>query len=336
MPYFKELKETTFFFKVFQKYYSLHEPTEENRDHWKEEGISRKPRIPNMVLAGFGCLLAVALVLTSWFIVPEGHIKIVKTMGEATSYQGPGFHFKIPIVQTTHEMEVRTRKYELAMSAATTGKTKEGNVELQMPSTVTIAANWNIPPDQSLEIYKKYGSLQAYEDRILDPRVQRVTKAIISQHTIEELMTQRAAVELLIQNKMVEALVGLNVVFSDVSLANIDWNPKIKGAVIAKQQSKLAFEKEQYELDKQNLEAQRGVNTANAQAEAIAKISIEKAKAIEREGKMLAKYPAYVELTKVQQWDGKLPHYLMAGSEGAGILHQLPLGGMSATKDNVN
>jgi regulator of protease activity HflC (stomatin/prohibitin superfamily) len=282
---------------------------------------------------GISGLLGAAVLIggfLSVYTVEEGHTGIVKRFGEAIKSTSPGVHMKMPIIDSVTEMEVRTRKYQLKMTASTTGKTEGGLVELQMPSTVIISANWNIPKESALEIYKVYGGLEQYEDRILDPRVIRATKQIFAKHSIESIIGSREIVRNEIASTLEEALEGKLAKMSDINIEDVQFGKKIRDAIENKQTAKLDFEAEQYNLDKQNLEAQRSVNTAVANASSIDKNSIAKAAAIQREGEaeansmkakasVLAVNPQLIELIKAERWNGQMPTTLMGG-DTSGIL----------------
>ena len=263
-------------------------------------------------------LTGLVLVSGAIFVTPEGHVTIKKRFGEAIESVEPGLHFKWPFIDATENMEIRTRKYSLTLNASTTGRNEKGEVELQMPSKVKISANWNIPAASALDIYKEYGGLEQYEDRILDPRVTRATKQSFAKFSIEQVVSEREMVRAAIEAALSDALTGKLAKMTDINIEDADWSPKIKKAVEDKQKAKFEFEQEQYTLDKQNLQAQQTVNTANAEAQAIEKTSIANAAAIEREGSatakamqakadVLAKNSQLVELIKAERWNGELP-----------------------------
>lgn len=272
------------------------------------------------VLSIFGLIIG----WTSWYTVPEGHAAVIKTWGAVgdSKPQSPGLHFKIPIVQTAENIETRVRKFTLTMPVSTTGKVggKTDQVELQMPSVAKVSGNWAMPVEKIVNVYKEFGSLEQYEDRILEPNFLKITKSVIAKYSIEDLVSQREKITVEIDLLLREALPDVNL--SNVNIEDIAFPDNIKKDIEAKQQAKLRKEAEEYELQKQNLIAQRQVNTAKAEAEAIEAISIKKAQATEREGKAeaaaieakakaLHDNPLIVELTKAQSWNGSLPNTVM-------------------------
>ena len=78
----------------------------------------------------------------SIYTVNEGHVGIVKRFSEAQSQVSPGLHFKVPLIDSVEELEVRTRKNEEKMASST----KE-----QMPVTVIVSVNWTVEKTAALE-----------------------------------------------------------------------------------------------------------------------------------------------------------------------------------------
>lgn len=271
-------------------------------------------------------LAAVVLISCSVYTVQEGNVGIIKRWGKAVSQVDPGMHFKIPFADSVVEIDVRTRKYTLNLSASTTGKNADGEVELQMPSRVTVSANWNIPKDRALEVYKKFGGLAQYEERILNPKVTRSVKQVFPHYDIETIISDRETVRGEIEAALTNALSGNMVKMSAINLENVVFHGRIADAVTKKQVAKLQLQEQRDILAKQNLKAQESTNVSKAEAAGITAISIAKAAAVEREGlaeakaitakaKALAQNSmGVIKLTEAQNWDGKLPTTILGSS----------------------
>lgn len=274
------------------------------------------------------------LLTASVYIVEEGYRGVVRTWGEVTDATKPGLHFKVPFIQTVDEIEIRPRRYELKMAAATTSRAdKDSESELQMSSTFTITGNWSVDPESVRQVVSQYGSIQQFEDRILDPRVRETSLATIPQYTLEAVMTDRTSVSSDIFKALVPKLDGFPVTFTDIMISDVDFHPRIREAVLNKQDAKLKKEEEQYKLEKQNLEAQQKVNTANAEAAAIERTAEATAKAtrlagdaeaaaIKAKGDALRSNPNLIQLIHEERWNGQLPQF-MTGS-GSNFLFKAP------------
>ena len=278
---------------------------------------SLKLKVSNCFTTFVGSILGISLFFGSFYVVSEGNMGVIRSFGKVVGDASPGLHFKIPFVQSVQHIDIQPRKYQINLQASTTGKTKEGAVELQMPSVITITGNYSVNISEVKEIVSVYGSIQQFDDRILDPRVKQAALSEVPKYTIEQIMTNRTELSRAIAISTSDSLDEFPVTFTDIMVSNVDWHPKIKDAVLNKQNAKLAKEQEQHALDKQNLEAQRDVNTAKAKAESIGLIASAEAlatvlkgeaeaKAIRAKGKALKQNPNLIQLVHEERWNGSL------------------------------
>ena len=128
-----------------------------------------------------GALLGIIIILSSWFITREGHVDVVKRFGKAIYVAQPGLNFKVPLIDTTDTIEIRTRKNMEEMSAATAE---------QMPVSATVSMNWSANQETILDLYKAYGSLEQFEFRVIDPKFRAITKESIAKFTAEETILE--------------------------------------------------------------------------------------------------------------------------------------------------
>jgi len=253
-------------------------------------------------------VIALAM-LSSFYTVSEGHVGVIKRFGEAKSQENPGLHFKVPFIETVEMIEVRTRKNAEKMASST----KE-----QMPVTVEVSVNWTVNKEAALDLFKKYGGLTQFEQRILDPRFRSATKDTIPQFEAEQLIQDRASAIQGIEHRLAQEMEGFPVVVDNIQIENIQLPKKYINSIEIKQTEKNLAAAEEHKLERQRLEALRAVNTADAEAKGILKIAEAEAQAIllkgkaeaqaiELKSKAISKSPLVVKLTEAQQWDGKLP-----------------------------
>ncbi|MBL4711386.1 MAG: prohibitin family protein [Gammaproteobacteria bacterium] len=273
---------------------------------------------PTNVMKGIPLLLLLLAALNSYFIVIEGHVGVVKRFGEAMHQENPGLHFKVPFIETVEMIEVRTRKNAEKMASST----KE-----QMPVTVEVSVNWTVNKEAALELFKRYGGLSQFEQRILDPRFRSATKDAIPQFEAEQLIQDRASAIQAIERRLAEEMEGFPVVVDNIQIENIVLPQKYISSIEIKQTEKNLAAAEEHKLERQRLEALRAVNTADAKAKGILKIAeaeaqairltgLAEAEAIEAKAKALKNNPLIVKLTEAQAWDGKLPSTMM----GEGVM----------------
>lgn len=275
------------------------------------------------------CLILSGTVYT----VEEGHIGIKKRFSEAIDQVDPGLHFKIPLMETIVPIEIRTRKNIEKMTSSTFE---------QMPVTVEVSSNWTVDKSAALELYRKYGGLAQFEQRILDTRFRAAAKDIIPHATAEELIRDRTASVTAIEEAFIVEMAGFPVVIDSVQIENIHLPEKYLASIEVKQTEKNLAAAEKHKLARQALTAEQAVNTAKAtrdstkakadgkayavreaekaEAEAIQVKGKAEASAIKAKGAALKNNPLLVELTEAQNWDGKLPVTMLGGNGATPIL----------------
>ncbi len=275
-------------------------------------------------------LLVIATIVTGFksaYTVPEGNVYIVKKFGKAVRAESPGLQFKIPYVEEGVLIDVRTRKNTETMSVAT----KE-----QMQAQAIVSVNWTVKKEAVLELYKKYGSLDQFENKILDPKLKEATKEGIAKFSAEENINIREQVRLKMAEALRSKVATYPIVINDINYENIALPKKYLESIDAKQTAKNMEDAEEFKLGQQNLVAQQRVNTANAdrdakkaradgqaykieveaeaEAKAIALKGKAEATAIKAKAKALKNNPLIIKLTHEQNWNGEYPKWMTDGS----------------------
>jgi regulator of protease activity HflC (stomatin/prohibitin superfamily) len=266
---------------------------------------------------GVVAFFSLIVVFLSWYIVPEGHVAILKHTGRAVSQQDPGLHWKIPFLQTVETTDVRQRKTVESLSAATRN---------QLPTTAEVSVNWTVDKEAAMELYIQYGGLTQFETRVLNPKLRSSAKQSIAHFPADEIIRNRQAVVAEIRAAMVEVLAPFPITINDAQLEDITLPERYLEAVQAKEEARELAERERHTLAQQELQAQQKVNTANAERDAaiaradgvaykIKKEAEAEAEAIRLINAELLSSPAYVDLVKAKRWNGVLPQTLLGGGE---------------------
>ena len=272
----------------------------------------------------FGLILTVGGVglYNAIYTVPEGHVGIVQFAGKADRQEGPGLQYKTPFIEDVQMMEIRQRKLSEAMPAAT---------QNQLPATATVSVNWTVNPESAIDLYRQYGGLSQFEDRVLKPRLRSASKAAIAQYPADQIIRNRNAVVLEIQNGMLDVTTSLPISVNSTQLEDISLPEAYLGAVQSKERAREEAAREQHNLEKQKLQAQQKVQTAEAEADAIEALADANAYKVERlaeaeayrvkteydgraEGVALLKAeltPEYISYLRAQNWNGVLPQTML-------------------------
>jgi len=274
-------------------------------------------------------IVSVAILWQVPYTIDEGHVGIVKRFGEATTQVNPGLHTKIPFAETVEELEIRTRKNIENMKASTFE---------QMPVQAEVSVNWTVIRAEAFELYKGYGGLDQFENRILDPRLRSATKDALARFKAEQIIQNRGQVIQKIEETLLDAMSDFPVKLDSVQIENLILPAKYLQSIETKQTEKNLAAAEKHRLERQKLEAQREVNTAEAkrdaekaradgsayaitiearaEAEAIKVKGLAEAEAMMKKAQALKANKNLVEYVKAQQWDGKLPSTVMGSDQG--------------------
>ena len=292
----------------------------------KESRYSNPFKIAQDVILG---IFLFSVVWSGFYTVEEGHIGVVKRFSEAKEQVTPGLHWKISFVDSVEGMEVRTRKNVESNIPVATSE--------QMPSTAVISVNWTVNKSEAIDIFRQYGGLDQFENRILDPKIKSGAKDAIAKYTAEEIIRNRNVVINNIQASIMESMDGYPVTINSIQLEDIRFPATYTGAIEAKQVALQESIKEEHKLERQRLEAQRQVNTANAEkesrmakadgvayqlkveaageADAIRLVGKAEADKIEAMAKALATNPDVIQLEQVKRWQGNVPRVTMGENQ---------------------
>ena len=282
--------------------------------------------IKNFVIGAVAFFFMVIVVSGTVYTVPEGHVAIVKRWQEAVSQSDPGLNFKMPFADSKELWEIRERKNAEVLQAATLD---------QLPFQATVSINWSIQKSAVFRMFQEYGSLEQFEERVLDRIMRDAAKTALSKFAADELIANREIasnrIYEIIQEKFdaakLEGFEAFPVLVSSVQIENISLPQRYLDAVQEEQEAKKKAETERNLLERQNYQSQQAINTSRSEAEAkrlaadaeaykIRTESEAQADAIQRINEQLARSPLYIELVKAEKWNGVLPTTTLSESVG--------------------
>ncbi len=246
--------------------------------------------LPKIILA-LVALLIFLLFLNPFVIIGAGERGVVLNFGAVSpSVLGEGLHMRLPIMQKIIKMDVKVQKSQTDAEAA--------SKDLQETFS-TIALNFHILPEKVNWIYQKLGA--DFKERIIDPAVQEVVKAVTAKYTAVEVITQREKVRSEIRELLKQRLMTYNIIVDDFSIVNFKFSNQFTQAIESKQTAEQLALKAQRDLERIKIEAEQKVTQAKAEAEAL----------------RLQKENVTVQLVKLRQieaslkaidkWDGHMP-----------------------------
>ena len=255
-------------------------------------------------------IIALLTLFLSINIVPEGKVGVVTKLGEYTRKMEPGLQFKIPFVESVREYNVRQTLNKVpGLEVASSNKLYLG---------MDIAYGWRMKATEVDQIYINYGLPETFRENQIAPEVIKVVKKTTGQYTADEMINKREA----LGNEMTDALrIALKdypVSITNVFIENITLNPKYRESILEKERAKEDRDRATYEVEKQKIEQDKLINTANAEAESIRIIAKANADAIRLVNEQIT--PEYTNYKTIERWDGVMPGFLSGDAGNLGII----------------
>ena len=238
-----------------------------------------------------GVSLLFFMILKPWVQIGAGERGIVLHFGAVQPLVlGEGLHFRVPIMMQVVRMDVKVQK-------ATTDATASSSNLQEVSSTVAI--NYHIMPDKANIVYQSIGI--EFKDRIIDPAVQEVVKAVSARYSAEDLITKRSAVSDAMKSTLTERLFAHNIAVDALSIVGFSFSKIYMDAVESKQTAEQLAMKAQRDLERIKIEGEQKIASAKAEAEALR---------LQRENispDLLELRKIEANLEAIKKWNGILP-----------------------------
>ena len=264
----------------------------------KEAMQSAMKKGPMRLALIVGAILVFFLFLSPWVQIGAGERGIVLNFGAVQeSVLGEGLHFRVPMMQKVAIMDVKVQK-SLTNAAASSSDLQEVSSE--------VALNYHIVQDKANIVYQSIGI--QFKERIIDPAVQEVVKAVTAKYTAEELITKRPAVSEAMRANLAERLLVHNIAVDAFSIVGFSFSKIFMEAIESKQTAEQLALKAKRDLDRIKIEAEQTITAARAEAESL---RLQKAN-ISTDLIELRKIEA--NLKAIDKWNGILPQVTGGGA----------------------
>jgi len=245
-----------------------------------------------------GLALLILIIFTPWVQIGAGERGVVLNFGAVQQkVLGEGLHFRVPIMQKIVLMDVKVQK-------ATTDATASSSNLQEVSSTVAI--NYHIIPHKVNTVYQNIGL--EFKERIIDPAVQEVVKAVSARYSAEDLITKRSAVSDAMKSTLTERLLVHNIAVDAFSIVGFSFSKIYMDAIESKQTAEQLAMKAQRDLERIKIEGEQKITSAKAEAEALR---------LQRENIS----PDLIELRKIEanlkaieKWNGIMPQVTGSGA----------------------
>lgn len=253
-----------------------------------------KPNISYILSGIIIVFILVGILFKPFVIINAGERGVVMKFGQVQDkVLDEGLHPIIPIVNTVQKLSVRVQKHQIPAKSASR--------DLQDVYT-DVALNWHVVAEKSNTLFQQIGDERDVVQRIINPAVEEVLKAVMARYTAEEIITKRGEVKAGVDDFLTTRLANYNIAVDDISLVNVHFSDRFSEAVEAKQIAEQDAKKAEFIALKATKEAEAEVNRAKGQAEA---------QRLQRE----TLTTELLQKQAIEKWDGKFPQVL--GGNGA-------------------
>jgi prohibitin 2 len=245
-----------------------------------------------------GALVIGFMILKPWVQIGAGERGIVLNFGAVQdTVLGEGLHLRVPVMQQVILMDVKVQK------ATTDAAAASSNLQ-DVSSTVSI--NYHIVPDKAHVVYQSIGI--HFKERIIDPAVQEVVKAVTARYTAEELITKRSAVSDAMRTNLTQRLLVHNIAVDAFAIVGFSFSKIFMEAIESKQTAEQLAMKAQRDLERIKIEAEQKITTAKAEAESL---RLQRANISED---LIELRKVEANLKAIEKWNGILPQVTGGGA----------------------
>ncbi len=269
-----------------------------------------------LILTVLGSILGATCLYGMWYIVDEGDRGVVLRYGAYQETAEPGFHFKLPLIDSVKTVSTRNQTVLYTNVAA---YSKD-----QQPARLTISLTFTIPPSMVKDFYQKYGDIESVQDRLINRKVPTIAENVFGQYSAIHAVQHRAQLNKDLNTDMRESTSADPVNIVSYSLEGIDFSEAYEKSIEARMQAEVGIATQKQTLETEKVKAEITVTIAKADAEsrlAKAKADAEsirmkgkaEAESITARGDALRQNPLIIDLTNSERWNGQLPTSMVPG-----------------------
>lgn len=252
-------------------------------------GRGFKPTKSLIALIVVAVLFVIAL--NSFVTVGAGERGVLLTFGAVGDrILDEGLHFIIPLAQEVVTINVQIQKSQTEAAAA--------SEDIQETRSV-IALNYHIDPGKANWVYQNIGV--SFKERIIDPAVQEVVKAVTARYNAVDLITKRDKVRDEIKELLKVRLMKNGIIVDDFAIIDFKFSAQFSQAIEDKQAAEQNALKAERDLERIKIEAEQQITQARAEAESLRlqKENVSK--------DLISLRQIEATIKAIEKWDGHLP-----------------------------
>lgn len=258
--------------------------------------------MPFPIKAVIGVFIAFITLIILWVFapfatVPAGHRGVITSFGAPSAeVYSEGIHWRTPVKDTMHLVDVSTKKANITGDAA--------SKDLQSVH-MTVALNYHTRPEAAVTVFRDLGNDP--EGRIILPAAQESMKSVAARYTAEELISKRSDVSTAIVAQLRDRMQRHGLTVDEFSITNFRFSKSFDEAIEAKTTAEQLKLKADRDLERIRVEAEQQIAKAKAEAEGL------RAQKQEITPDLLRLREVENQREAIRKWNGVLPTFTGGG-----------------------
>lgn len=270
-----------------------------------------------VIVGGFVGITALSVLFGTFYTVDQGELGVVTRTGAIHRVVDPGFHVKIPFVESVNTISLRTFTVNY-------DDVPVYSRDIQSADT-RWSVTYQIDPSKVEFVYENYRTARNAIDVVLTPRFADAARSVFGQYNAVNVVSQRNQLTNDALEKVREATAGTGIVVTSIQMENVDFSAEYERSIEERMKAEVEVERFRQNLAREKVsadivrtqaeaEADRVRFAAEAEAERIREVGEAEATAIKARGEALQNNPALIQLISAERWNGELPRTMVPDS----------------------
>lgn len=244
-------------------------------------------------------IFVIVLIISSIRVNSPTEISVITRLGNIQGSQNSGIYFLIPFIDKSIVYDTTLQSVECI-----TGVGKNSCLTLDAATKdlqnikIALQVSYRINPKDVVSLYSLVQDQHTFSDIIVPSAIEESVKATTAQFSAEELIQKRSEVREQLEKNIALKIEKFSLNIVSLNITNFDFSESFKKAIDEKTVAQQQILTKKAELEKIQIDNQIKISQAEAEA-----------RSIEIQNKALQSNAGYLELKKIEKWDGKLPTY---------------------------
>jgi len=202
----------------------------------------------------FILFVLIIILFSSFFIIKQQEAGIVEKLGKFNRIVGPGFHFKIPLIESVFKQNLKIRELNVKVDSKTSDNVFVG---------ITVSVQYRIPNDKD-KIYKSFYELDSPKTQ-MESYIFDIVRSEVPKLTIDEIFNEKGLIAQAIKKEVGSSLEDYGYEIIQTLITDISVDERIQKAmndIVASEREKQAI------IQRSEAQKIEMIKAAEAEAEA--------------------------------------------------------------------